>query len=73
MNGKAEYNYSKQIIEGAAGPISESHLTILLELEVLEPENPGLLCCCPLLSFSYQFHICSRVSRLVRNTIYREM
>jgi hypothetical protein len=41
MNGKPEFPLGKQILEESAGPISESHLRILSELEVLEPENPG--------------------------------
>jgi hypothetical protein len=73
MNGKAEYKYSTQIIEGAAGPISESHLTILLELEALEPENPGLLFPQLFILSYFVIPFCDRVSRLVGNKIYREM
>ncbi len=41
MHGKPEYDASRQIIQGMAGPISEMHLNILLELETVEPDNAG--------------------------------
>lgn len=85
MKGKPELQTNDQIVRATAGPLSEAHVEILLELQELEPENGGKLK--HILShddmlkhstlgqtfFLFSFFFILRISRMVRETIYRKM
>lgn len=41
MAGKADFSTYKQVLRSSAGPIADDHLTILLDLERVNPEDPS--------------------------------
>jgi len=42
MKGKPEFNTIDQMIRSSAGPLSDTHVNVLLELQELEPDNAGI-------------------------------